>query len=1303
MKLKNTKWIVYLFIVSIVLNIFTIIAAHNFTYEQEESINPSIISLSTQPAHIYISGNQGWIDLKAAGGCSGEGTESDPYVISGLKIDCQGIGSGILIENSDVFFIISDCTIYNSGWEINQDAGINLENVDNGQILDCEIYSVNQGIHGVFISNIRIIGNFIHEMYNEMHTNGGLIGIVIGEDLTISNNYLRNGKASYIQVSTGSNIVITNNQILHTYTQHVSAIIVGISDPSVNNDIEITDNTFQGTYEGIMVYADNCIISRNTAINIGRYVFKITGNYITFEENEANNLPLYGFEITGSYNTIINNIAQNNGIYGFSIIGSDCTISGNLASGNSHGFYISGNNNDILSNIANSNGGSGIYLSGSGLTITENNANSNSIGFEIACDNSMISDNTATLNGNNGIHLSDSSDYNTIQNNNLNDNGGYGLTILGTHNTAVENTANSLYGVRLGGSSNIVELNDIRNCNTGIVLTGSSHTVIYNDVYYNDKGLTSSGTGSTIYQNNFIGNSINAEETGTNFFDNGVLGNVWDDYTGVDSDHDGIGDTSYSKNGVLDNFPIMDVYFPPNLIGAEAIYDPPQSKLFVTAEIRGLMITNVYAHIKNSQGIFIDQISLYDDGAHNDGNSGDGIYGNEWDGSTSEIGDYRIDIQAIDFLLVEEYWINVRVFTIRIDTGSLIIDSYAILGFWSISESWCSGDGTSSDPYIITNIYIDAGGLDCGILIDGLVVYLEIENSIVINSGITSNDAGIKIYNANIISLRNNQIESNGNAGVMVLDSINGLIDSNTIQNNNGDGIYLYHSTGYFINSNYISNSLGTGIELDASTSNNIWSNQLRESLEDGINLHDSSNDNSLLWNIARDNNDDGINILSDKNYLGSNEAYGNSDNGFEISACRDIEVYSCIASSNYGSGFYLSEISYVDIEEWGHYDTILDGCTASWNNENGIWVINCDGVISYYGFHEIIIEACTTERNERNGVFVYSSNLFQGVNLLSRYNDENGIKVVDSNWVDVSYSTSDENEEHGFFLSDSPGGYWWNSARWNKMGAVYSKCNSIFENCTFSDSPVGVYLDNAYNDTFINCNFSGLQTAIGAIDSTECTIIDSNIDNSVYGIVMINSTEFSITDNTINDSTIYGLYLTQGSSENVISNNEFNDNNDGDVQAYDDSGENEWSQNYWSDYEDLYPDATIEDGEWNIPYEIDGDAGASDDGSQPLPTQDPIGELFNKIAENLDKLETLIENNLRRGRKIASKIVLYFIKKSYDDILERYLNEQPIPNYKWCLMNVKLWILSKFARNPEISEICSETKEWINNLKELI
>jgi parallel beta-helix repeat protein len=62
-----------------------------------------------------------------------------------------------------------------------------------------------------------------------------------------------------------------------------------------------------------------------------------------------------------------------------------------------------------------------------------------------------------------------------------------------------------------------------------------------------------------VYHNDLEANTTQAWDLHANYWDNGYPsgGNYWADYTGVDSDMDGIGDTPYTFTGGQDNYPLM--------------------------------------------------------------------------------------------------------------------------------------------------------------------------------------------------------------------------------------------------------------------------------------------------------------------------------------------------------------------------------------------------------------------------------------------------------------------------------------------------------------------------------------------------------------------------------------------------------------------------------------------------------------------------------------------------------------------------------------------------------------------------
>jgi parallel beta-helix repeat protein len=130
--------------------------------------------------------------------------------------------------------------------------------------------------------------------------------------------------------------------------------------------------------------------------------------------------------------------------------------------------------------------------------------------------------------------------------------------LVQTENSTIRNNniTNNRWSVSLlFSSNNTVSENSIVNSGSGIYLSDSSTNTIYgNSVANNYVGIDLSyhfypSTNNTIYNNNFVNNTeqvyISTHPSHANFWDNGYPsgGNYWSNYTGVDLNHDGIGDS----------------------------------------------------------------------------------------------------------------------------------------------------------------------------------------------------------------------------------------------------------------------------------------------------------------------------------------------------------------------------------------------------------------------------------------------------------------------------------------------------------------------------------------------------------------------------------------------------------------------------------------------------------------------------------------------------------------------------------------------------------------------------------------
>jgi parallel beta-helix repeat protein len=160
--------------------------------------------------------------------------------------------------------------------------------------------------------------------------------------------------------------------------------------------------------------------------------------------------------------------------------------------------------------------------------------------------------NTAYNNGDYGIYLYDGCDGNDISGNiasntiTTNQSWGIFLSSFCDNNNISGNTA---YGNMQHGISLTI------NCDDNIIMENTMH---YNHQY----GLIIDSLcyNNLIYLNDFK-NQFNARDDGNSQWDNGAIGNHWDDYEGVDVNDDGIGDSPYNISGSAgsqDNFPIWE-------------------------------------------------------------------------------------------------------------------------------------------------------------------------------------------------------------------------------------------------------------------------------------------------------------------------------------------------------------------------------------------------------------------------------------------------------------------------------------------------------------------------------------------------------------------------------------------------------------------------------------------------------------------------------------------------------------------------------------------------------------------------
>ena len=213
----------------------------------------------------------------------------------------------------------------------------------------------------------------------------------------------------------------------------------------------------------------------------------------------------------------------------------------------------------------------------------------------------------------------------------------------------------------------------------------------------------------------------------------------------------------------------------------------------------------------------------------------------------------------------------------------------------------CKGEGTYSNPYIIENLIIGAGGYGSCILIENSDVFFRIEGCTVSNSGYNwiDGDAGIKLSNVqNSLIIKNHCLE-NGYRGIYLINSNNNTILGNNVNYNDEDGICLEYSDHNIISENVVYHNYRGGITLRYSNYNKIWGNTANSHDIDGIYLY-YSNNNMILRNTAKENFNKGIRLShSNNNIVIGNTALLNFGGGVREYNCKGNIIFNNFSTLN--------------------------------------------------------------------------------------------------------------------------------------------------------------------------------------------------------------------------------------------------------------------------------------------------------------------------------------------------------------------------------------------------------------------
>ena len=364
---------------------------------------------------------------------------------------------------------------------------------------------ISDGLDGIIAIDVSDPINPI--LAGSYDTPGYASSINIDENLA----YVADDRLVILNIGTSSTSGLVHN--INKGTDYTT-IQAAIDDASPGDEIHVDSGTY---YENVVV--NKQLILRGIDTGAGMPVVDAggSGNAIILNADGITLEGLMTINASASY--------PNSGI---EVISSYNMLSGNTASNNTYGIYLhSSSHNTLIGNTASNNTDYGIVLSSSSNNTLSSNTVSNTTFF--------------------GIRLISSSN-NTLSNNIVLNTTYYGIQLVSSsNNTLSSNTvSNTTYcGIRLYSSSN-------------------NNTLIGNTASNNDYGIDLDFSSINIlYHNNLVDNTIyNANDTsGNNQWDSGTEGNYYSDYTGTDSNRDGIGDTPYNIPGgsSVDRYPLTGI------------------------------------------------------------------------------------------------------------------------------------------------------------------------------------------------------------------------------------------------------------------------------------------------------------------------------------------------------------------------------------------------------------------------------------------------------------------------------------------------------------------------------------------------------------------------------------------------------------------------------------------------------------------------------------------------------------------------------------------------------------------------
>lgn len=963
-----------------------------------------------------------------------------------------------------------------------------------------------------------------------------------------------------IQTAINDSDTLAGHTIYVKNDTYYENIIIGKSVKLEGEDRDAT--IINGSGIGAVVYV--------SADWVNVFEFKITGSGNAGDDS--------GIQLDGVENcSIINNNLSSNYKYGLFIKynSKNNIINNNTCNFNYHGIYVQDStNNFVFNNTCISNDMNGIYLQGSHENIIEKNI--------------------CNLNFETGIYLLTKSSNNVIKNNNCSDNQ-YGVTLLSD-----------------GGDFNFITNNILfSNSNSGIRIEAANdyNSIIENEIIANNWGLylRNPSYNNTIYHNNFIGNSLHAEDDGSNFWNESYPegGNFYDNWTSPDN----------NKDGFVDN---------PFNIASGTNYD-----YWPFTTISG-WTKHVHNLDKNTWHLTIQEgLDLADAGDTIFVESGT-FYGNIIINKTiTLIGDDRNTTKIIgngtgDVVYITADWVNVSGFTITgsgntwLNAGIMLYQNQNCL-IVDIIASNNSGNGiylTSGNNILEGNKFTFNNGSG----IRGTSYYGVIIN----NTFYSNNGNGMWLSSGSNNNIVNNICNLNTKHGLNLEGTSNNTISNNILNSNNADGIYLgaLSDDNIITNNSFILNRNGIHIEIN-SKNNTIVNNTIDSNNDCGIYVHSSSIDNTIYHNNFINNANHAFDNCNNS-WNGTSGIWGNFydnwtlpdadhdgivDNPFNISGGINKDYYplahpyGSVQNLDTGEIFFTIQTAINDsdtlaghtiyVKNHTYYENIYIGKSISLVGEDR------EGTMINGSRKGDVIRVKADFVNIRGFNITGSGIDYVGIDLdLVNYCNISNVNCLNNyygigirgpaEYNNVENNICFENIYHGIYVNAQNNVIKNNICYSNLHGIVLvsgADGQKVINNTCYSNTEMGIELNSAHFNTIENnnCILNGGTGIRVYWNSWNNTVNNNNCSNNFRGISLqegLNLENNIVKNNICNSNIEYGLYLHYAFNNTIINNNV--SNNGLGIDLMSSNNNTIYHNNFIGNTNHAYDDGT---NYWNLSY----------------------------------------------------------------------------------------------------------------------